>query len=123
MALFLLFCLPFCPAQAQTMKVTGKVTDNLNEPMIGVSIVEKGTTNGCTTDEDGNYTLDVANGATIVYSLVGYVTQEKQAVAGVSDGGRLRRAEEKLRNGCHLAGKGRGYAEPYYQQRSRSLAG
>ena len=83
MALFLLICLPFCPAQAQTMKVTGKVTDNLNEPMIGVSIVEKGTTNGCTTDEDGNYTLDVANGATIVYSLVGYVTQEKQAVAGV----------------------------------------
>lgn len=41
MALFLLICLPFSLAQAQTVKVTGKVTDNLNEPMIGVSIVEK----------------------------------------------------------------------------------
>ena len=36
MALFLLICLPFSLAQAQTVKVTGKVTDNLNEPMIGV---------------------------------------------------------------------------------------
>lgn len=85
MVLFLLICLPFCPAHAQTLKVTGRVTDNLNEPMIGVSIVEKGTTNSCTTDENGNYTLDVANGATIIYSLIGFVTQEKQAVAGVMD--------------------------------------
>ena len=81
-ALFLLICLPFCLAQAQTVKVTGKVTDNLNEPMIGVSIVEKGTTNGCITDIDGNYTLNVSQGATIVYSYIGYITQEKQAVAG-----------------------------------------
>ena len=34
MSLFLLICLPFSLAQAQTVKVTGKVTDNLNEPMI-----------------------------------------------------------------------------------------
>lgn len=83
MALFLLICLPFSLAQAQTVKVTGKVTDNLNEPMIGVSIVEKGTTNGCITDIDGNYTLNVNQGATIIFSYIGYVTQEKQAVAGV----------------------------------------
>ena len=80
---FLLICLPFTLAQAQTVKVTGKVTDNLNEPMIGVSIVEKGTTNGCITDIDGNYTLNVNQGATIIFSYIGYVTQEKQAVAGV----------------------------------------
>lgn len=79
----LLICLPFTLAQAQTVKVSGKVTDNLNEPMIGVSIVEKGTTNGCITDIDGNYTLDVKQGATIIYSFIGYVTQEKRAVAGV----------------------------------------
>ena len=77
MALFLLICLPFSLAQAQTVKVTGKVTDNLNEPMIGVSIVEKGTTNGCITDIDGNYTLNVNQGATIIFSYIGYVTQEK----------------------------------------------
>ena len=46
MALFLLICLPFSLAQAQTVKVNGRVTDDLNEPMIGVSIFEKGTTNG-----------------------------------------------------------------------------
>ena len=36
MALFLLICLPFSLAQAQTIKVNGRVTDDLNEPMIGV---------------------------------------------------------------------------------------
>lgn len=82
-ALFLLICLPFCLVQAQTVKVTGKVTDNQNEPMIGVSILEKGTTNGCITDIDGNYTLNVSQGAAIIYSYIGYVTQEKQAVASV----------------------------------------
>ena len=49
MALFLLICLPFSLAQAQTIKVNGRVTDDLNEPMIGVSIFEKGTTNGVIT--------------------------------------------------------------------------
>ena len=42
MSLFLLICLPFSLAQAQTVKVTGKVTDNLNEPMIGVSPRKRG---------------------------------------------------------------------------------
>ena len=130
MALFLLICLPFSLAQAQTVKVTGKVTDNLNEPMIGVSIVEKGTTNGCITDIDGNYTLNVNQGATIIFSYIGYVTQEKQAVAGVmkrdagrSGGSRLRCAEEKLRDGSHFAGESRGHAKPYHQQRPCRLAG
>ena len=83
MALFLLICLPFSLAQAQTIKVNGRVTDDLNEPMIGVSIFEKGTTNGVITDMDGNYSLSVKEGATIVYSYIGYLTQEKKAVAGV----------------------------------------
>ena len=82
MSLFLLICLPFSLAQAQTVKVTGKVTDNLNEPMIGVSVLEKGTTNGVITDLDGNYTLSASEGSTIVFSYIGYVTQEKKAVAG-----------------------------------------
>lgn len=83
MTLFLLICLPFSLVQAQTVKVNGRVTDDLNEPMIGVSIVEKGTANGCITDIDGNYTLNVKQGATLVYSYIGYVALERKAVAGV----------------------------------------
>lgn len=80
--LFLLLCLPFCMAQAQTVKVTGKVIDDLSEPMIGVNVVEKGTTNGCLTDIDGNYTLTVTKGSTLVYSYIGYITEERTAKEG-----------------------------------------
>ena len=80
-ALFLLMCVPFALAQNQ-VKVTGKVIDNLGESMIGVSILEKGTTNGVVTDIDGNYTLTVNQGATLVFSYVGYVTQELVANGG-----------------------------------------
>lgn len=81
-ALFLLVSVPYLLAQG-SVKVTGKVVDNQNEPMIGVSIVEKGTTNGVITDLDGNYSLSVSEGSTIIYSYIGYITQEKRAVAGV----------------------------------------
>ena len=80
-ALFLLMCVPFALAQNQ-VKVTGKVTDDLGESMIGVSILEKGTTNGVVTDIDGNYTLSVNQGATLVFSYVGYVTQEHVVSGG-----------------------------------------
>lgn len=77
--LFLLMCLPFALAQAQTMQVQGNVIDTQKEPMIGVSVLEKGTTNGCITDLDGNFTLTVQSGATLVFSYIGYVTQELKA--------------------------------------------
>lgn len=80
--LFLLMCLPFALAQAQTVKVAGKVVDQQNEPMIGVSVLEKGTTNGVITDLDGNYALTVRQGATLIFSYIGYVTQEKTVVDG-----------------------------------------
>lgn len=80
--LFLLAGMPFLLAQSQ-IKVSGKVTDDLKEFMIGVSVFEKGTTNGVITDLDGNYMLSVKEGAVIVYSYIGYVTQEKKAVPGV----------------------------------------
>ena len=79
---FLLAGMPFLLAQNQ-IKVSGKVTDDLKESMIGVSVFEKGTTNGVITDLDGNYMLSVKEGAVIVYSYIGYVTQEKKAVPGV----------------------------------------
>lgn len=54
----------------------------MGEPMIGVSIQEKGTTNGVISDFDGNYNLSVKQGAVLVFSYIGYVMQEHQAVAG-----------------------------------------
>ena len=60
------------------MEVTGRVIDAAGESMIGVSILEKGTTNGVVTDLEGNYSLRVRRGATLVFSYVGYITQELQ---------------------------------------------
>ena len=54
------------------------MTDENGEAMIGVSILEKGTTNGVVTDMEGNYRLRVRRGATLVFSYVGYITQELQ---------------------------------------------
>jgi len=59
--------------------VSGKIVDELNEPMIGVNVLEKGTTNGMMTDLEGNYSLQVHEGAMIVYSYIGYITQERTA--------------------------------------------
>ena len=67
---------------AQSIQVTGKVIDNLGEPMIGVSVLEKGTTNGIVTDLDGNYSLNVPQGATLVFSYIGYMTQEQTVTSG-----------------------------------------
>lgn len=79
-AVLLLWCVPFILAQG-SVEVTGKVVDVMNEPMIGVSVLEKGTTNGIVTDLDGNFHLTVNEGATLVFSYVGYLTQELKAKA------------------------------------------
>jgi len=58
------------------LTVSGTVSD-ANGPVPGVNIIEKGTSNGAQSDFDGNYTLnDVANDATLVFSYLGYATQE-----------------------------------------------
>ena len=61
--------------QQATKKITGTVVD-AQGPVIGASVMEKGTTNGTVTDFDGNFTLNVNPGATIVISFIGYETQE-----------------------------------------------
>ncbi|MDO4497104.1 MAG: TonB-dependent receptor [Bacteroidales bacterium] len=71
-ALMLLFNCTMAFAQ----KVSGNVVDNFGDPLAGVNIVEKGTTNGTLTDLDGNFSLDVNKGKTLVFSFVGYTTQE-----------------------------------------------
>lgn len=66
------------PLQAQQVSISGIVTDKkLNEPIIGASVVVKGTSNGCITDLDGNFQLNnVVSGSTLVVSYIGYQTQE-----------------------------------------------
>ncbi len=66
-------------AFAQTITVQGTVTDPYGDSVIGASVLEKGTTNGLITDFDGNFTLPVSEGATLVVSYVGFVTQEVRA--------------------------------------------
>lgn len=61
---------------AQVITVTGTVTDNTGEPVIGASVVEKGTTNGTITDFDGNFSLSLQQNATLVLSYIGMRTQE-----------------------------------------------
>ena len=56
--------------------VTGTVIDILGESVIGASVVEKGTTNGTVTGIDGDFSLRVKTGATLIVSFIGYNTQE-----------------------------------------------
>lgn len=66
----------FTMAQAQEIEITGTVSE-ANGPLPGASVVEKGTTNGTQTDFDGNYTLgNVDSNATLVFSYIGFATQE-----------------------------------------------
>lgn len=65
------------PEQMRQVSVlSGRVTDVQNEPLIGVNIVEKGTSNGTVTDIDGRYSLSVPADAIIVFSYIGYAVQE-----------------------------------------------
>ena len=62
---------------AQERSVSGKVTSSDDGSGIpGVNILEKGTSNGTVTDSDGNFTISVGSNATLVFSFVGYVSQE-----------------------------------------------
>ena len=70
-------------ALAMSAQVSGVIVDETGEPIIGASILEKGTTNGTITDYDGNFTLDVAEGAMLDISYVGYAPQSVKATAGM----------------------------------------
>jgi iron complex outermembrane receptor protein len=59
-----------------TSQVTGKVSGADGTPITGVNVVEKGTSNGAISDFDGNYEINAASNATLVFSYVGYETQE-----------------------------------------------
>jgi len=76
--LLLLFCALFFGfnLSAQTSSVDGKVTDSSSDPLAGVNVVVKGTSTGTSSDFDGNFTISVNQGDVLVFSYVGYTTQE-----------------------------------------------
>ena len=70
---------------AQSIRVKGSVKDETGEPVIGASIVQKGNTSvGTISDIDGNFSINVPTGATLVISFIGYNTQEVEAQSTVS---------------------------------------
>jgi len=71
----LLLCLTAVVSYAQ-QQIEGSVVDQNNEPLAGVFIVEKGTQNGTSTDQNGSFVIDVAPGATLVFSYIGFKEQE-----------------------------------------------
>lgn len=75
--------------------ITGTVKDNTGSSLPGVNIIEKGTTNGVATDLDGKYKITVKEGATLVFSYIGYTTIEKPTTSNIlniilsSEGGEI----------------------------------
>ena len=61
---------------AQNITVTGTVIDNTGEPLIGATVMQKGTQHGVATDIDGNFTISVPSKATLQFSYIGYDTKE-----------------------------------------------
>jgi len=74
--LFALLMLPVLSFAADLVTVTGTVTDNSGEPLIGVSVFVKGTQNGGTTNIDGEFSVKAAVGGMLTFSYIGYHPQE-----------------------------------------------
>ena len=93
----------------QAMKtLTGAVTDLSGEPLIGVSIVIKGTTNGTVTDIDGKYSLNIPSEnkkATLIFTYVGYLKQEV-LVAGKNTLNVVMKEDDKLLDEVVVVGYG-----------------
>lgn len=69
--LFCLFALPVL-AFAANIKVTGTVTDNSGEPLIGVSVIVKGTQFGVSTNFDGEFSINASEGDVLKFTYIGY---------------------------------------------------
>jgi TonB-linked SusC/RagA family outer membrane protein len=78
---FLLMLL--CVTLSAQTTITGTVVDETGEGVIGATVKEKGTSTGTVTDFDGNFTIKVKSGAMLVFSYVGYQTQELPAQSGM----------------------------------------
>lgn len=70
--------------QQDYKQITGTVTDEKGEPIIGANVVEKGTTNGTITDMDGNFVLSVQSDAILTLTYIGYNAVEVKATANMT---------------------------------------
>ena len=77
----LFFCLSLA-AQERKVTVTGKIIDQTGLPVIGASVIEDGTQNGAITDLDGNYILEVGEGAALTVSSIGYKDVQITVISG-----------------------------------------
>lgn len=78
LTLFLIVLAAFNAKAVAQISINGKITDSKGEALTGVTIMEENTNNGTTTDEMGNYSLQVSNGnSVLIISYVGYNTQRK----------------------------------------------
>lgn len=73
--IFIFFFVSYATVQGQKVTVSGTVFDEASAALPGVSVVEEGTTNGVSTDFDGNYTISVQTGSTLLFSYIGFVQQ------------------------------------------------
>lgn len=80
--ILIMFCC--CNMLAQNITVTGQVVDVTSEPIIGASVVVKGTANGTITNFDGKFTLSVQKGETLHISYIGYVAQDVKVMGNRS---------------------------------------
>src|SRR5690554_2174587 len=74
--IFLFFICFSLSATAQNLKLQGRVVDIDDIPLIGVNVIQKGTTNGIVTDLDGNFSFEVPANSTILFSYIGFADQE-----------------------------------------------
>ncbi len=82
--LFALMLLPMM-AFAANLKVKGTVTDNSGEPLIGVSVIVKGTQFGTQTNIDGEFSINAAEGDVLSFSYIGYQPQEIKVTGSTLD--------------------------------------
>lgn len=80
------FLFSYLAAFGQSLEMKGVVTDaDTGETLIGVSVAQKGTTNGTLTDIDGKYSINIPEGEIVVFTYIGYNPQEYPAKRGVLD--------------------------------------
>src|ERR1700744_4817215 len=82
--ILILFLLSIGLANAQPQLRTGRVTDDNGNPLGGVSVTVRGQKNGTSTDDKGNYSIQVQGNVRLIFSFVGYTTQELTADAAVN---------------------------------------
>ena len=73
---FLIIAFLLLATQFTFSQVTGNITDDTSEPLLGVSVIIKGTQTGAVSDFDGNYSIEASNGDTLVFTYIGFDSQE-----------------------------------------------